>query len=733
MSKGILLIALQSKQYAEFARNMAASIRLFNPTLPIHLAVSGNLYEYVQANREYDSISIVPIDMYFRNDRFEPGWCKLNMDKLSPFDQTLYLDVDGVVLRDLSPLFEFTGFRSQVVGFFDTGDTWPCQWMTMDEVRRTYEVEPGKAIEEINSSLILFDRSASDVFELARSLYREQHNGRWGGAFPDELAFNVALCKLGRSASLGFIPIKFEPDGSKLNKIMEQYYVLGLYGGILSRMVMHYNYYDQVVQRAARQCGYTPHKAHLLIRHKHVQTSKDFKPKQIATPVPDAVNVADLPIFIGVTTMNRPELLEKTLRMIQRNTPGATLFVYDDCSTNQSAVRNVCDKYGVKLYASDKRNGVAYAKNMCLSEFVQSGLPYAFLFDDDCRPIIPNWWQPYIESGLNHCTLSFDRLKSGRRNGNEVIDRNGKVEYYNNPCGVMLFYTKECIDRIGGMDLGYGVYGHEHVGHSYRIYNAGLTESPFLNLAGSIKWFESDDYNSTARATYKKPKPNDSLRDEEKESADWKPIAQDKYVLGALFGQVDNPQGDRYGLDAASKWAESVFKHGYIPILFTDMPGEIRYAKIVRKQCIGIPNTYRFVVMAEYIRRYLRESEVWCTDTTDVVMLNAPKCEEGVVYVGSESTGWEWMQSVLEGCPFWYEIKQGGILYNCGIIGGRGRVVLDVMLLMSGLVQQCTGLHDMHCLNWIVQNDTVRVYQTGSPVHNKFKSYKGKSEWFMHK
>lgn len=732
MTKGVLLIALKSKQYVEFARNMAASIRLYSPDIAIQLAVSGDLYQYAQSV-PVDSITLIPAELYEVNERFEPGWCKLNMDKLTGFDRTLYLDVDGIVLRDIAPLFEYDGFRSQVSGTYNTGESWPCQWATMDEVRRLYDVDSGKPIDEINSSIILFDKSDSELFNIARSCYRKQHNGRWGGAFPDELGFNVALCKLGRSASFGFNPIKFEPDGSRLNKIASEYYILGLYGGILSRMVMHYNYYDQIAQVAARRLGFTAQKAHHLIRHKHVQRNKDFKPKQIQPELVESVNVAELPIFIGVTTMNRPDILEKTLRQIKRFTPGVKVVVYDDASTLQGRVKIICDLYGANLIASDNRRGVAYGKNMLLAAFMRSGAEYAFLFDDDCRPLRHNWWQPYIDSGLHHCTLSFDRLRSGRQNGNKVIERNGNIEYYNNPCGVMLFYSRQCIDRIGGMDLGYGVYGHEHVGHSYRIYNAGLTESPFLSLKDSIKWFESDDYNSTARVSYKKPKPNNDLLEQERNSCDWKPIEQGKYVIGALYTKVNNPQGARLNEADYMKWAESVKRFGYTPILFTDV-NEAAGVKIVRSECPtgSVPNAYRFVALAEYICCHLTESEVWCTDVTDVVMLNQPKPIQGKLYVGSEvPAGWEWMNSLSEGCPFWDEINPEGILYNCGIMGGIGRTIMDAMLQMSQGVQMCSGLHDMHTLNWIAQNRSDIV--TGKPVHNVFKSYKAKSEWFMHK
>lgn len=209
------------------------------------------------------------------------------------------------------------------------------------------------------------------------------------------------------------------------------------------------------------------------------------------------------------------------------------------------------------------------------------------------------------------------------------------------------------------------------------------------------------------------------------------------YVLGALFTQARHPHGANATVEQGRPWAESVVKFGYQPILFTDTDCSALPVQQIITPCRGIPHTYRFVLMAEYINKYLKDAEVWCTDVTDVVMANKPQPQPGYLYVGSQKLQyannaadyWGWLSHFTSGCPFWEYFPRSAVPYNCGLVGGIA--ISKFMTRLGRMNQMCSGLNDMHAFHCALHN--MKNVVTGHPVHNVFLSGTATDEWFMHK
>lgn len=185
-------------------------------------------------------------------------------------------------------------------------------------------------------------------------------------------------------------------------------------------------------------------------------------------------------IGIAITTHNRYDVFVKTYEQIVKFLPeNALLVVVDDCS--DIPVPQATFRF-------EKQAGIAKAKNKCFELLYKANCDYYFLFDDDIYPIVENWHLPYIESKVNHLCYTFS--KAGNiSNGNKVLKRRGNILHYSFPCGCMLFYTKICLEKVGGMDIQFGIWGHEHVNLSFRIFNAGLIEYQYLDLDNSHQLF----------------------------------------------------------------------------------------------------------------------------------------------------------------------------------------------------------------------------------------------------
>lgn len=178
-------------------------------------------------------------------------------------------------------------------------------------------------------------------------------------------------------------------------------------------------------------------------------------------------------IGIAITTRNRPEVLAKTLKQFEQFMPrGAKLVVVDDASTQPTPDAT---------FRFEKQAGIARAKNKCLE--LLADCEHIFLFDDDCYPIVDGWYRPYVESPEHHLMYAW---------GEEYFRTDDLVGYLW-PKGCMLYADRCALERVGGMDPVFGVWGLEHLSWSDRMHNAGLTTCRYQDVPGSEKLFFSLD------------------------------------------------------------------------------------------------------------------------------------------------------------------------------------------------------------------------------------------------
>ena len=212
------------------------------------------------------------------------------------------------------------------------------------------------------------------------------------------------------------------------------------------------------------------------------------------------------------TTPNRQELYEQCFNAFVALSPKDT-FIY---------THN--DIYGI---------GIAKSKNKCIAALMAMDVDYLFLADDDIYPVKADWHLPFIESGLQHASASFTHFADGTPSKHKLLRQRNGIDYFNNGCGFMLYFTKHCIEKVGGMDERYGKWGYEHGGLSMRIRNAGLTNSIFLAPSGIMDYFYSHDQHQTCRSVYtqmekaKLSKPGMVIANSERVSKAFKPYVND--------------------------------------------------------------------------------------------------------------------------------------------------------------------------------------------------------------
>lgn len=180
-------------------------------------------------------------------------------------------------------------------------------------------------------------------------------------------------------------------------------------------------------------------------------------------------------IGIGITTYNRNAVLDATLLKITQFLPTeAEVVVVDDGSATP---------HPKATYRFETNQGTPIAKNKCLELLYNLGCEHFFLFDSDCYPLQPDWEKPYIASVERHLNFTF-KYSFEIINGHKV---------HSNPNGCMMYIHRSVLDVVGGFDVGFKFYGYWHGAFSNRVFNAGLTSAPFMDVVGSEKLFISMD------------------------------------------------------------------------------------------------------------------------------------------------------------------------------------------------------------------------------------------------
>lgn len=246
--KGILLLSIGNPCYARYTHNMAVSIRA-NSELPIHIVTDGN-YPAEEFHRDIadKTIQIDYSDCHDNNGKLYPAKAKLSIQKYSEFDETLYLDVDGLLLKDID--IDFDGeFQIQVNGYssLDNDNLDSSLWVKPKQIIDKYNLSSDAQLPGTNSSFIYFTKK-TEVFKqalknLETPFTQNELRYKWGvsGTQPDELYINIALAQLNIQPNMKpVLYLRKRGNGGYvgIDKIKQDRYILGCWGD------KHYNHFE---------------------------------------------------------------------------------------------------------------------------------------------------------------------------------------------------------------------------------------------------------------------------------------------------------------------------------------------------------------------------------------------------------------------------------------------------------------------------------------------------------
>lgn len=188
-------------------------------------------------------------------------------------------------------------------------------------------------------------------------------------------------------------------------------------------------------------------------------------------------------IAIAISTRGRAAMLHHSVLQWKIQYPEAAVIVVED--------------------NGDKPNGIAKTKNKCIEELLKTDADHFFLADDDIYPLDDKGLYRYVNSGHNHLCFTFDKNINGKRISKGVYPKgyiNDLIEY-NEPCGCLLYISRDIAESNIRFDENFGLWGMEHMDYSLQLHKAGLTDYAFLDISESYKHFYSYDYHLTATSS----------------------------------------------------------------------------------------------------------------------------------------------------------------------------------------------------------------------------------------
>ena len=159
MTKGILIQAFGHNNYYQMAVVIAASIKANEPDMPICLVTDNTIH--IAHAKLFDSI-ILPIKESIINKGVtEYIKAKLFMYDYSPFDETIFLDVDQIIIKGRKLSTVFDELKNIDITFSNTGIAIESIWANIDEVKELYGNKPfsnlftSRKVKKLKTILIL--------------------------------------------------------------------------------------------------------------------------------------------------------------------------------------------------------------------------------------------------------------------------------------------------------------------------------------------------------------------------------------------------------------------------------------------------------------------------------------------------------------------------------------------------------------------------------------------------
>ena len=241
---GIILLAFGKQGYGYAAMNLAMSIKHHGCKIPIHLLAHRGTFEGVPLVF-FDSVNWIEDSFFMDGDKMNVAKAKIELINNLPFEHNIYLDVDAMAMKDLTPFIQKVvesckPYMNDVMGSGKYGEdisydawakhdyAWPFFGLEEEDIWRTIQsswayFRKGQFVQSLYNTLRYY---------LEKRYPLDQLRGNWAtGQLPDELLFSGVCAKLGYDPSFEGQPIFFGNNLQKTTQqVISEHYILSMYG-----------------------------------------------------------------------------------------------------------------------------------------------------------------------------------------------------------------------------------------------------------------------------------------------------------------------------------------------------------------------------------------------------------------------------------------------------------------------------------------------------------------------
>jgi hypothetical protein len=262
MDRGIVLMAY-GKVYHQYAYNLAYSIKHYSKESIFLLC---------------DQMPDVDTSVFDRIELFEPAkredskydHCKnkISIYQRSPFEKTLYLDVDATCLKDLSPLFDElsgTSVYSQLVDSGGRNDKIGYSvWASNETIWEHFSLKDNDTLPALQTSVVYFEKGekAKEFFNMLEINYStplpiEKYTSMWGRnkSHPDELYYSATMAQAGMLPDKRIQHIFYPHAKLTTREIFDNYYLLAQYGAFGLTRPYAIDLYDRHMSAILKDSG----------------------------------------------------------------------------------------------------------------------------------------------------------------------------------------------------------------------------------------------------------------------------------------------------------------------------------------------------------------------------------------------------------------------------------------------------------------------------------------------
>lgn len=198
--RGILLAVFGHPMYAHYAYNLAVGLRYHDPNIKIAVVKEGDSLRMLDGKEKiFDEIIEAKPEWISGSKGTDYFKFKQYLNDITPFERTLYLDVDMVwstqrSLEDFFTLVDGSDFQCWSKGRRDTEgvNNGGGDFLHFKEFASEYGI---KSVYNLSSEIIYFTEKANPIFEMMRKVYNDNllQIRKHGQGYADEPILQAAL------------------------------------------------------------------------------------------------------------------------------------------------------------------------------------------------------------------------------------------------------------------------------------------------------------------------------------------------------------------------------------------------------------------------------------------------------------------------------------------------------------------------------------------------------------